>query len=63
MITITHYSKFLIILFILNCYGCATGVKPWERGNLAKPHMAIEPDALQRAIREQLVTSKESSLT
>ena len=41
--------------------GCAVDLKPWQRGNLAKPHMSVEPDGLQRAIREQVVTSKESA--
>lgn len=61
MTSTINYSKVLIILIFLQCYGCATGVKPWQRGDLAKPHMAIEPDALLRTIREQLVTSKEAS--
>lgn len=55
------YFKILLTLFILQCYGCATDVKAWEKGDLAKPHMAIEPDGLQRTIREQMVTSKEAS--
>lgn len=41
--------------------GCATNVKPWERGELAKDYMAVEPDGLQRVIIEQVVTSKEAS--
>jgi len=41
--------------------GCAVDIKPWQRGTLAKPHMAVEPDGLQRIIREQVVTSKESA--
>lgn len=44
-----------------DCFGCIADVKPWQKGNLAKPHMAVEPDALLRAIREQIVTSKESA--
>ena len=42
--------------------GCSNvDVKPWQKGTLAKEHMALEPDALQRIINEQVVTSKESS--
>ncbi len=41
--------------------GCATNVKPWERGDLAKDYMAVEPDGLHRTINEQVVTSKEAS--
>ena len=59
--TISSYLKAFLTVFILQCYGCATDVKAWEKGDLAKPHMAIEPDGLQRTIREKMVTSKESS--
>lgn len=51
----------IVIAFALQSAGCAVNVKPWERGNLAKEHMAIEPDALERTIFEQVVTSKEAS--
>lgn len=54
-------SILLALTLIIQITGCATQVKPWQRGDLAKPHMAIEPDALQRSIREQIVTSKEST--
>lgn len=40
---------------------CVQEVKPWQKGNLAKEHMLTEPDALHRAWREQIVTSKESA--
>ena len=53
--------RMLVVLLILLCYGCATDVKPWQKGYLAKPHMAIEPDPLERTIREQIVTSKEAA--
>lgn len=49
-----------IALTVLNS-GCAIDLKPWQRGTLAKNHMAVEPDGLQRIIREQVVTSKESA--
>jgi hypothetical protein len=41
--------------------GCAQ-VAPWERGNLAKPHMALEPHPLQRAIREHTYMSREAAM-
>ena len=49
------------ILIAFMCSGCTTGLKPWERGDLAKAHMSVEPDVIQRIIREQVVTSKESA--
>lgn len=54
------YTKLLFLLVLL-LSGCATDIKPWERGYLAKPHMSVEPDPLLRGVREQVVTSKESS--
>ncbi len=51
----------MVIVFTLQSAGCAVNVKPWERGDLAKEHMAIEPDAVERMIFEQVVTSKEAS--
>jgi len=40
--------------------GCAE-VAPWERGRLAKPHMALEPCPSQRALREHTYMSREAS--
>ena len=60
MVSRKYYIS-IIVLIALQCSACATNVKPWERGTLAKPHMAIEPDGLARTIREQVVSSKESS--
>lgn len=40
--------------------GCAD-VAPWERGNLAKPEMAITPNPSQNHFRDHVYTSKEAS--
>ena len=40
--------------------GCAP-VQPWERGNLAKPHMALQPFPIQAAFREHIYGSRESA--
>jgi hypothetical protein len=40
--------------------GCAE-VKPWERGNLAKPHMSLQPFPVQAAFREHIYGSRESA--
>ena len=54
-------STLLLLAFAISCTGCAIDIKPWQRGNLAKNHMAVEPDALHRIMREQVVTSNESA--
>lgn len=41
--------------------GCA-GVKPWERGALARRDMAWDPDPLEAMRRDHVYFSKEASL-
>jgi len=40
--------------------GCAD-VQPWERGTLARPQMALEPDALDSALIKHTYSSKEAA--
>jgi hypothetical protein len=40
--------------------GCAD-VQPWERGTLAKSHMATQPFPIQAAFREHIYGSRESA--
>ncbi len=43
-------------------YGCSTtGVKPWERGYLAKRGMALEPNAHEAALKQHTYFSKEAA--
>ncbi|MGH8533628.1 MAG: DUF4266 domain-containing protein, partial [Gammaproteobacteria bacterium] len=42
--------------------GCAA-VAPWERGHLAKPHMALEPNPALRALRNHTYMSREAALS
>jgi hypothetical protein len=39
---------------------CAS-VAPWERGRLAKPQMALDPDPPQRALRDHVHASREAA--
>ena len=41
--------------------GCAA-VAPWERGHLAKSHMALEPNRAQRALRGHSDMSREAAI-
>lgn len=36
-------------------------VQPWERGDLAKPHMALDPDPRLSALRAHVFTSREAA--
>ena len=40
--------------------GC-TSVAPWERGNLAKPEMALDPYPLQSTLRAHNYGSREAA--
>jgi hypothetical protein len=41
--------------------GCAGTVAPWERGNLARPEMALEPYPNDAAFRQHTFFSKEGA--
>jgi hypothetical protein len=40
---------------------CAVNVAPWERGILAKPHMALDGRPMETAARQHAYASKEAS--
>jgi len=42
--------------------GCGTlGVQPWQRGNLAKPEMALNSDPLTASADDHIYFSKEAT--
>lgn len=51
----------LVFLVLLLLSGCAGKVNPWERGALARPQMALEPEALDFALRNHTYGSKEGA--
>lgn len=51
---------FVWLLTLVALSGCAE-VKPWERGNLAKPQMALEPNPMQSIIRAHNYSSREAA--
>jgi hypothetical protein len=52
-------SALLFLSFYL--YACAP-VQPWERGNLAKPQMALDPYPLQSSLRAHNYGSREAAV-
>lgn len=59
-----HRSRLFVALVLMPAsllLGCAVQVAPWERGNLAKPQMSLEPDALDAALARHTYGSKEGS--
>ena len=50
-----------IMLFAVVCSACGCAEVPvWERGNLAKPHMAADPLPGQRSLNEHVYSSREA---
>ncbi len=50
----------LLAVLTLPLAGCAH-VQPWERGVLAKPHMALEASPMQNTIRSHTYESREAA--
>lgn len=51
---------FLIVCLSLTCLGCAD-VQPWQRGNLAKPEMALDPYPAQTMHRGHSYGAREAA--
>jgi hypothetical protein len=56
-----NYSQHLLLLAVLTVLTGCTNVQPWERGNLAKPQMALDPNPLQSSLRAHNYGSREAS--
>jgi Domain of unknown function (DUF4266) len=52
--------RMLLLTFMITLVAC-TAVQPWERGNLAKPQMALDPYPLQSALRAHNYGSREAA--
>ncbi len=55
-------SFVVILLLLMMCLGVTgcVNVAPWERGILAKPHMAITQDPVQNKARAHNYSSREA---
>jgi len=51
----------LFALVLLPALAGCTTVEPWERGRLAKPQMALEPNADLARLRDHAFISKEAA--
>ncbi len=49
-----------LLLSLIELSACAE-VRPWERGRLAKPHMALDADPLLTGIDAHTFNSKEAA--
>lgn len=50
----------LLAMLLLLATACST-VAPWERGNLAKPQMAVDPYPMQSSMRNHIYGSREAA--
>jgi hypothetical protein len=53
-------ARLLLIACVAALVAC-TPVAAWERGNLARPEMALETDPLEGALDDHIYFSKEAS--
>ncbi len=53
-------AKILLLALGIWLSAC-TSVQPWERGNLAKPQMALDPYPLQSSLRAHNYGSREAA--
>ncbi len=60
MIITQRPIRFLLLVVNLTLTACAP-LQPWERGNLAKPQMALDPYPLQSALRAHNYGSREAA--
>jgi hypothetical protein len=57
----------LLLVACVACAGAVAGcasppsVQPWEKGNLAKPEMAFDPDTLEARFTDHIYFSKEGA--
>lgn len=51
----------VLALAVAAAAGCASDVKPYQKGNLAKPIMSFEPDPLEARFDRHIYDSKEAA--
>ena len=53
--------RYLCLSCCLLLMACTPNIRPWERGILAKPHMATSSNAIEASLRQHMLVSKEAS--
>lgn len=59
-IGVKQIIRALLFCLIAGLSGCSP-VAPWERGNLAKPHMALDPHPMQSSLRTHSYSAREAA--
>lgn len=50
---------FILLAAMTAVVGCST-VEPWQRGNLAKPHMALDNNPIRHAAQAHVISSRQA---
>ncbi len=58
---ITKLTAIILLPIMSLMLTACVPVQPWERGNLAKPQMALDPNPLQSALRAHNYGSREAA--
>jgi hypothetical protein len=53
---------YLVLAMSIINNGC-TPVRPWERGNLAKSQMSLEPNPMQSVAKGHIYSSREAAVS
>lgn len=53
----------LWLLALVLALPACTAVEPWERGNLAKPEMALDFDPIQNRYRDHVFRSRQAAVS
>jgi len=54
-------SMFMAILAVCSAFAGCASVEPWERGTLARPHMAFDANPLHNELRTHAYSSREAA--
>jgi hypothetical protein len=56
-------ARALGVVLVLACAAGCAPVRAWERGTLARPSMAAEPDPERAAFEEHIAAAREAALS
>lgn len=57
----TERGSIALLMVLSACAAACSPVAPWQRGTLAKPSMALEPNPMQSSMREHTHGSREAA--
>lgn len=61
IIVMNTLFRYTVCVLVLSLGAGCTNVQPWERGMLARPHMALDMDGQDAAFRDHMYFSREGT--